>query len=96
MTDEARLGGVTGLAAAVLEADEVVGRIILFKNESSAGTDLDKLWREVCFFKLAGGGPREGLPEVEVLFKVDGLRVTVDVLLVDALLLRLGERTAPL
>jgi len=33
---------------------------------------------------------------VEVLFKVDALRVSVDVLLVEVVLVRLGERTTPL
>jgi len=78
------------VAAAVLDADDVVGRIIRFKKESSAGADFDKLCRDGCFFKAAGGGPREGL--LVVLFRVDGFR---GCLAAAVPLTRLGERGNP-
>jgi hypothetical protein len=47
-----------------------------------------RLVREVCFFKVAGGGPRDGLGFV--FFSVEGFRVNVDFVVVA--LARLGER----
>lgn len=69
----------------VLDAEEVVGRIIRARNPSSAGAlEGGKLCLDDCFFNVEGGGPREGLL---LCPRVDGLRVKVDVVVA-----RLGER----
>ena len=86
-TDCDLFGGVNGLSA-VFDAEDVVGRIIRARKESSAGALDGRLCREGCFFNAPGGGPREGL--LLPLFSVEGLRVNVDFVVV--VLARLGER----
>lgn len=55
----------------------MVGRIILARNESSAGAlCCGRLCRDGCFLSAAGGGPRDGL--LLGLF-VDGLRDEAEV-----------------
>ena len=87
-TDGALFGGVVTFSA-VLEAEEVVGRIIRAKNPSSAGVLCGRLCLEGCFFNCDGGGPSDGL--LCVLFRVDGFRFKVDFGTV-AVLARLGDR----
>lgn len=54
--------GASGLSE-VFAADEVVGRIILARKESGAAAFCDgRFCWEGCFFKAAGGGPKDVRP----------------------------------
>jgi hypothetical protein len=90
-TDCDLCGGVASSLSAVFEAEDAVGLIIRASNPSSVGAVCEgRLVREVCFFNVAGGGPRDGLGFV--FFRVEGFRVNVDFVVVA--LARLGERAS--
>lgn len=86
-TDGALFGGVVAFSA-VLDAEDVVGRIIRAKKPSSAGAVCGRLCLDDCFFSCEGGGPRDG--RLCDWLSVDGLRVR-DFGAV-AVLARLGDR----
>ena len=89
LTDCDLLGGDNGAFSAVFDADAVVGRIILARNESSgADTDVAMLGLEDCFFN--GGGPIDDL--LLPVFKAEVLRARGGFEAV--VLARLGDRVA--
>lgn len=89
-TDGARFGGVSGCFSRVFDADDVVGRIMRARNPSSAGVPPGKLCLDDCFFRVEGGGPRDGL--LLVLLIIEGLRFNVEAVVVA----RLGDRAIAL
>jgi len=85
------LGGVAGAFSAVLDAEEVVGRIIRARKPSSAGAVFcDRFGLDGCFFKSFGGGPREG--RCVALLRVAGFLAP---LVLEVTVARLGERVDP-
>jgi hypothetical protein len=90
LTDCDLFGGVAGAFSAVLDAEEVVGRIMRARNPSSAGAVDDNVVLDGCFFKLLGGGPSDG--RLVALLRVDGFLVGP---VFEEVVARLGDLVLP-